>query len=76
MITDRVRTIWCRELQRDDIGVGDDFFALGGHSVIMARIQAAFIEEFGVEVPVDRMFLNPTVAAISTYLESQVVKAP
>jgi acyl carrier protein len=76
MFTDRVRTIWCRELQRDDISVDDDFFALGGHSVIMARIQAAFIEELGVEVPVDRMFLNPTVAGISAYLESRVAKAP
>ena len=30
----------------------------------------AFIEELGVEVPVDQMFLNPTVASISAYIES------
>lgn len=70
MIADRVRTIWRRELQRDDISADDDFFALGGQSVIMARIQGAFIEEFGVEVPADQMFLNPTVALISAYIES------
>lgn len=70
MIVDGVRAIWCRELQRDDISVDDDFFALGGQSVIMARIQRAFIEELGVEVPVDQMFLNPTVASISAYIES------
>ncbi|WP_151484786.1 phosphopantetheine-binding protein [Streptomyces albicerus] len=71
MIADEVRAIWCRELQRDDISVDDDFFALGGQSVIMVRIQGAFIEELGVEVPVDQMFLNPTVASISAYIESQ-----
>ncbi|MFI6339592.1 phosphopantetheine-binding protein [Streptomyces sp. NPDC050535] len=65
-----MRTIWCRELQLDDIAVDDDFFALGGQSVIMAKIQVAFIEELGVEVPVDQMFLNPTVASISAYIES------
>ncbi|NGN63409.1 acyl carrier protein [Streptomyces sp. A7024] len=70
MIADQVRTIWCRELQRDDIALDDDFFALGGQSLIMARIQAAFIEELGVEVPADQMFLNPTVASIAAYIES------
>lgn len=70
MIVDGVRAIWCRELQRDNISVDDDFFTLGGQSVIMARIQGAFIQELGVEVPVDQMFLNPTVASISAYIES------
>lgn len=70
MIVDGVRAIWCRELQRNDISVDDDFFALGGQSVIMAKIQGAFIEELGVEVPADQMFLNPTVASISAYIES------
>ncbi|MBW5422929.1 acyl carrier protein [Streptomyces sp. BG9H] len=74
MIAERVRGIWCRELQRDDIAVDDDFFALGGQSVIMAKIQMAYIEELDVEVPVDQMFLNPTVASISEYIESMGAK--
>ncbi|MFI6038022.1 phosphopantetheine-binding protein [Streptomyces sp. NPDC051315] len=70
MITEKVRAIWCRELQRDDIAVDDDFFALGGHSMIMAKIQAGYIDELDVEVPMDQMYLNPTVALISTYIEA------
>jgi acyl carrier protein len=70
MIVDMVRAIWCRELQCDGISVDDNFFALGGQSLIMAKIQMAFIEELGVEVPADQMFLNPTVASISGYIES------
>lgn len=70
MISDGVRTIWCRELKRDDISDDDDFFALGGQSVIMARIQGVYIEELGVEVPMDQMYLNPTVATISAYIAS------
>ncbi|MDN3028481.1 phosphopantetheine-binding protein [Streptomyces sp. S.PB5] len=70
MIADRVRAIWCRELQRDDISVDDDFFALGGQSLIMVRIQGAYMEELGVEIPIDQMFLNSTVASISEYIES------
>ncbi|GGS43564.1 phosphopantetheine-binding protein [Streptomyces violaceus] len=70
MIVDVVRAIWCRELQRDDISIDDNFFALGGQSVIMTGIQGSFIEELGVEVPMDQLFLNPTVASISAYIES------
>jgi acyl carrier protein len=70
MIADRVRAIWCRELQRDDISVDDDFFALGGQSLIMVRIQGAYMEELGVEVPMDQMFINYTVATIAAYIES------
>jgi acyl carrier protein len=70
MIVDGVRAIWCRELRRDDISVDDNFFALGGQSVILAKIQMAFIQELGVEVPADQMYLNPTVASISAYIES------
>lgn len=71
MVVDRVHAIWCRELQRDDIAIDDNFFALGGQSLIMARIQGALIEELGVEVPMDQLFLNPTVASISAYIEFQ-----
>jgi acyl carrier protein len=70
MIADSVRAIWCRELKRDDIGIDDDFFALGGQSVIMVGIQGAFLEELNVEVPMDQLFLNPTVASVSAYIES------
>ncbi|MFD5819825.1 acyl carrier protein [Streptomyces sp. NPDC127038] len=65
-----VRAIWCRELQREDIAADDDFFALGGQSVIMVRIQGAFLEELGAEVPMDQMFLHPTVASVSAYIAS------
>ncbi|MEU0656697.1 acyl carrier protein [Streptomyces albogriseolus] len=71
MTAESVRAIWCREFRRDDISVDDDFFALGGQSLVMVRIQGAYIEELGVEVPMDQMFLHPTVAAISAYIESQ-----
>ncbi|MCF4140745.1 phosphopantetheine-binding protein [Streptomyces sp. Tue 6430] len=76
MIAEKVHAIWCRELQRDDISADDDFFSLGGQSVIMARIQGAFLEELDVEVPVDQMFLNPTVASISAYIASLDAAAP
>ncbi|MGW2233314.1 acyl carrier protein [Streptomyces sp. NPDC001759] len=71
MLADSVRAIWCREFGLDNISVDDDFFSLGGQSLIMIRIQGAYMEELGIEVPMDQMFLHPTVASISAYIESQ-----
>jgi len=70
MLVEQVRAIWCREIGRDDISLDDDFFALGGQSVMMARIQGAYLDELGVEVPVDKMFTNPTVASVCAYIDS------
>jgi surfactin synthase thioesterase subunit/acyl carrier protein len=70
MTADSVRNIWCRELGRDNIAADDDFFTLGGQSLIMVRIQGALLDELGVEVPMDQLFRNPTVASVSAYIDS------
>lgn len=71
MIADRVRAIWCAELKVDEVADDDDFFALGGHSVVLARIQLTLLDELGVEVPMDQLFRNSTVEALSSYLEAK-----
>ncbi|MFD4369968.1 acyl carrier protein [Rhodococcus sp. NPDC058521] len=70
MISKTIHDIWSRELQLDNFSDTDDFFSLGGHSLIMARIQDAIIAEYGIEVPMDELFRKPTVASISAHLES------
>lgn len=75
MISERVRAIWCRELQRDDISADDDFFALGGQSVTMTKIQIAFLDELGVEVPMDQMYLHSTVTSISAHIAESMNQA-
>ncbi|MEU2022448.1 phosphopantetheine-binding protein [Streptomyces sp. NPDC016469] len=75
MIQQRINKIWAEALDLNDIGENDDFFALGGHSLIMARIQGAIKDEFGTEIPMDELFRHSTVAGISTYLESRVSAA-
>ncbi len=66
----KIHEIWSRELKVTDFSDDDDFFALGGHSLIMARIQLAIASEIGVEVPMDELFRRSTVESISSYLRS------
>ncbi|MGW2231392.1 acyl carrier protein [Streptomyces formicae] len=54
----------------EPIGVEDDFFELGGDSLLAAELQLAIDTEFGVEVPAAALFLTPTIAALAEAVES------
>jgi acyl carrier protein len=55
-------------LDLDQVGVLDDFFALGGHSLLSTRIVVRVREAFGVDIPLHRIFADPTVAGLSRAL--------
>ncbi|CAM5410182.1 hypothetical protein GCM10010329_76790 [Streptomyces spiroverticillatus] len=58
-----VAAIWRRLLERPEIGALDDFFAVGGHSLLANRLVSALRTEFGVEVRLREVFAATTVAA-------------
>ncbi|MFD9698194.1 amino acid adenylation domain-containing protein [Lentzea sp. NPDC059081] len=60
-----VAGVWADLLGLDEVGVFDDFFLLGGHSLIATRVVAALEELCGVRVPVRTLFDSPTVAALA-----------
>jgi len=63
-----VAGIWAEALGLDRVGVFDDFFALGGHSLLSTRIVARVRDAFAMEVPLHRIFSEPTVAGLSAAL--------
>jgi acyl carrier protein len=44
------------------IGVHDDFFKLGGHSLLATQVMSRILEKFQVELPIQQLFEQPTVA--------------
>jgi len=67
-------TIWCEALERSLIGVHENFFELGGQSLLATLIVVRIRDVFQMEVPVTSFFEQPTiagVAAIITSLERQ-----
>ena len=61
--------VWQELLGIDRVGVNDDFFDLGGHSLIAARLIAQIEKETGQNIPVATLFAAPTVAELASKLE-------
>ncbi|HEX5223217.1 MAG TPA: amino acid adenylation domain-containing protein [Verrucomicrobiae bacterium] len=60
--------IWSDLLHVDRVGVNDNLFDLGGHSLLVVQAQARLRAELGVSVPVVRLFQYPTVSRLATFL--------
>lgn len=59
----RVAGIWKELLRKDEIGVEDNFFDVGGHSILVAALQQRLEERLGVKVPITAIFEHPTIRA-------------
>jgi len=62
----RLVEVWAELLGvSDPIGVHDDFFSLGGHSLTVARLVARIRSEFGSQLSLREVFAGPTVAELA-----------
>lgn len=57
-----VAKIWREVLALEQVGIHDNFFLLGGHSLIAIQVIARVRAAFQVDIPVHMLFLAPTVA--------------
>ncbi|NQD92847.1 amino acid adenylation domain-containing protein [Pseudomonas sp. CrR25] len=57
--------VWQELLEVEVIGRHDDFFALGGHSLLVVRMTAKLRATLGIEVPVNVIFQHPTLSRLA-----------
>jgi aryl carrier-like protein len=67
-----VAAVWCELFGVPRVEPDDDFFALGGHSMLAIRMASRFRTELGLRVPVRTILENPTVGELSRLLAEAV----
>ena len=65
-----VARVWAEVLEIPRVGLDDNFFEIGGHSLLVARMQEALQAAVGAEMTVVELFLYPTVRALAEHLEA------
>jgi amino acid adenylation domain-containing protein len=67
--------VWQEILRRERVGIHDNFFKIGGHSLMAARAAARMRESFKVDIPLRRMFELPTIAQLAQAVDETVQAA-
>jgi amino acid adenylation domain-containing protein len=68
--------VWRDVLRLDEVGVDDNFFDLGGHSLLLVQVQAKLREALGREIAIVEMFQYPTIGAMASHLARATAGAP
>jgi amino acid adenylation domain-containing protein len=69
--------IWAEVLDVERVGVHDDFFALGGYSLLAVQVAARVQQAFGVSLPLHTLFQATTIEALSRRIaHAQLVVQP
>jgi amino acid adenylation domain-containing protein/non-ribosomal peptide synthase protein (TIGR01720 family) len=61
---------WSMILKHDVIGIDDDFFRLGGHSMLAARAVGDIVRRLGRDVPLRAMFEFPTIRRLAAHIDT------
>lgn len=68
-IEEKIKDIWVELLKTDQIGVYDNFFALGGHSLTATQVLSRIRDTYKVDLPFKILFDDPTIAKLAVYIK-------
>ncbi|MFY9825408.1 MAG: amino acid adenylation domain-containing protein, partial [Thermoanaerobaculia bacterium] len=70
-----ITAVWQEELRVEAVGIDDNFFDLGGHSLRMAKVHARLKEALGREISLIELFQYPTVSSLARHLSGPLPAA-
>jgi len=62
--------LWEKILERNNIGIKDNFFDLGGHSLKATRVITGVIERYGIRLDLKYLFTDPTIESLSDHIST------
>ena len=69
-----IAAIWRKVLGIEQVGLHDNFFDLGGHSLLMVRAHAQIQQQSASEIPLVELFRYPTVSSLAAYLRERLAE--
>ena len=69
-VEQKIANIWQKVLQVGQVGREDNFFDLGGHSLLMVQVHSALRKEFSHDLSLMDLFRYPTIRSLSQYLRA------
>lgn len=66
-----ISDVWCSVLQRSTVNIDDNFFDIGGHSLLLTRVNEELQRQFQREIPLIHLFEYPTIRSLSNWLDQQ-----
>ncbi|MGE5215472.1 MAG: AMP-binding protein [Chloroflexota bacterium] len=70
----KLAAIWAEVLELVEVGVLDNFFDLGGHSLTASRVISEVIQAFELELPIKALFDAPTIAEMAAIITQTQAK--
>ena len=64
-------TIWKNILQTDHISIHDNFFRMGGHSILAVKLINEIKEKFHTDIHLKDLFLRPVLSELCNYIKEQ-----
>ena len=70
LVEEILAAVWSSLLRTERVAPGDDFFQLGGHSLLVTRLVSRIRHTFGVELPIPAIFEAPTLRGLAARIQS------
>jgi surfactin family lipopeptide synthetase C/lichenysin synthetase C len=67
-IETEIATIWAKILSRSQVGVDENFFELGGNSLMVMQVGFMLQRRFEIDLPLTVLFERPTVTGLAAYV--------
>ena len=67
-----IANIWKEILNIDEVGIEDNFFDLGGHSLLLVKVHKKIKQLLDKDIPIVTLFQHPTIKSLSAVLQPDV----
>jgi acyl carrier protein len=73
-VEEQLAVIWKRVLGLEQVGVDDNFFDLGGHSLKATQVISRLRKAFNIEMPLRSLFESPTISSLARRIEAALLR--